>query len=114
MARLAATGTFMFLAALSGIGMFADTADAACVLCRCIYATDASGAPVRTSSPFQAQGVPDCVSMCNETRINCVFPGACYPVTSRRIFEVLGQLPEIQCPRPPPYTAPFNRRSLAY
>jgi hypothetical protein len=114
MARLAAVSTWAFLVILSGVGFWSETTQAACVLCRCVYATDPYGVPVRTSSPFQAQGVPDCVSTCIETRSNCVFPGACYPVTSRRIFEVLGQLPEIQCPRPPPYTAPFNRRSFAY
>ena len=114
MARLAAISTFMSFVVLLGIGLFAEPARAACVLCRCIYATAPNDMPVRTSSPFQAQGVPDCASKCIETRNNCVFPGACYPVTSRRIFEVLGQLPEIQCPRPPPYTAPFNRRSYAY
>src|SRR5262245_23680098 len=96
------------VAILLAIGAMTTRASAACVLCRCIYGTDPYGAPIRTSSGFPARGTPECLAKCVETRSNCVFPGVCYPVTSRRIYEVLGALPEIQCPNPPPYTPPFG------
>lgn len=101
--------TWVLLFALLAIGTMTNEALALCVLCRCIYATDFNGFPIRTSSSFPAHGPPECLSRCNETRQNCAFPGVCYPVTSRRIFEVLGALPENQCPNPPPYTSPYGR-----
>jgi len=100
--------TWILLLALLAIGSVIDPARAQCVLCRCIYSTDPFGAPIRASSPFPAQGAPDCVSKCTQTILNCVFPGVCYPVTSNRVFQVLGRLPEIQCPNPPPYTPPYG------
>jgi hypothetical protein len=113
MRRTAAT--LVLAAAVVEIGAVSDQARAQCVLCRCIYSTDFYGTPVRTSSPFAAQGSPECSARCTDIRLNCVFPGgACYPITSRRVYQVLGGLPENQCPNPPPYTAPYRRGSVVY
>ena len=105
---------WVLVLALFVVVALVNDAYAACVLCRCIYATDPYGWPIRTSSSFPARGSPECLAKCVETRSNCVFPGVCYPVTSRRIYEVLGGLPEIQCPNPPPYAAPFGGRRGGY
>jgi hypothetical protein len=106
--------TWILLLALVGISAVADEARAQCVLCRCVYSTYFNGAPMRTSSPFQAQGSLECLSRCNDVRLNCAFTGACYPVTSRLVYQILGRLPENQCPNPPPYTSPFRRGSIVY
>jgi hypothetical protein len=103
------TKTWVLLSVVLGIGTIAHEARAQCVLCRCIYSTDPIGIPIRTSGPFPAQGASECVSKCTQTILRCTFPGACYPVTSNRIYQVLGRLPEIQCPNPPPYTPPYGR-----
>jgi hypothetical protein len=104
----AVTKPWMLLFALVTVGAMTNGARADCVLCRCIYGTDFYGTPIRTSSSFPARGTPECLSKCTEVRLNCVPPGVCYPVTSRRIYQVFGRLPELQCPNPPPYASPFG------
>src|SRR5262245_6687736 len=102
------TNARIWLFALLWVGTMTLEARADCVLCRCIYATDPWDAPIRMSSSFPARGTSECLSKCVETRANCVWPGVCYPVTSRRIYQVFGRLPELQCPNPPPYASPFG------
>ena len=102
------TKAWVFLFVVLGIGTIAHEARAQCVLCRCIYSTDPMGTPIGTSGPFPAQGASECVSKCTQTILRCTFPGACYPVTSNRIYQVLGRLPENSVPQStalyePPY-----------
>jgi hypothetical protein len=109
------TKMWVLLLGLAGTSAVADVARAQCVLCRCIYSTDFYGTPIRTSSAFPAQGTPECLSRCTDVRLNCGLPGsACFPITSRRVYQVLGGLPENQCPAPPPYTSPYRRGSIVY
>jgi hypothetical protein len=113
--RRTLVAALLLAAASVEVGAVSNEARAECLLCRCIYSTDYYGTPARTSSPFAAQGSPECLSRCTDVRLNCVFPGgACYPVTSRRVYQVLGGLPENQCPNPPPYTSPYRRGSIVY
>jgi hypothetical protein len=102
------TKTLFVLAALLGAaGAALDTARADCLMCRCIYVSELGGAPIRASGAFPARGAPECGATCNDRRVDCPYVGACYQVIGR--YQVLGRVPENQCPTPPPYTAPFNR-----
>jgi hypothetical protein len=87
-------------------------ARADCLKCRCIYVSDLGGVPIRASGAFPARGTPECSATCNDRRVDCPYVGACYQVTGR--YEVLGRVPENQCPNPPPYTRPFNRGSVFF
>jgi hypothetical protein len=104
--------TVLALAALLGACVALDAARAECLMCRCIYVSELGGAPIRTSGVFPARGAPECSATCNDLRLDCPYVGACYQVIGR--YQVLGRVPENQCPNPPPYTRPYNRGSVAY
>jgi hypothetical protein len=104
--------TVLALAALLGAGLALDAARADCLMCRCIYVSELGGAPIKASGAFPARGAPECNATCNDRRVDCPYIGTCYQVIGR--YQVLGRVPENQCPNPPPYTRPFNRRSVAF
>ena len=106
------TKIVLALVALLGAGMALDAARAECLMCRCIYVSELGGAPIRTSGAFPARGAPECSATCNDRRLDCPYVGACYQVIGR--YQVLGRVPENQCPNPPPYTRPFNRGSVFF
>jgi hypothetical protein len=105
------TKAVLALVALLGAGMTVDAARADCLMCRCIYVSD-YGTPIRPSGAFPARGTPECSATCNDRRIDCPYAGVCYQVVGR--YQVLGRVPENQCPNPRPNTAPFKRGSIFY
>jgi hypothetical protein len=92
--------TALALIALLGAGSALDAAWADCLMCRCIYVSELGGAPIRTSGAFPARGASECSATCNDRRLGR--------------YQVLGRVPENQCPNPPPYTRPFNRGSVFF
>ena len=98
------TKTSIFLFALLGACAVADAALADCLFCRCVYFSNPGwAAPIRTSGSFAAFNTQQCSATCLDIRIQCPFPGACYPVTGR--YQVVGRVPEDMCPNPPPYVS---------
>ncbi len=106
------TKTLLVLAALLGTGAALDAAKADCLMCRCIYVSELGGAPIRASGAFPAHSTPECSATCNDRRVDCPYVGTCYQVVGR--YQVLGRVPENQCPTPPPYTAPFRHGSIFF
>jgi hypothetical protein len=95
------TKPLIFVCALLGASAIAQTALASCLLCRCVYSGSPNWPPTGVSSSFSANNLPECLAKCNDIRIQCPFPGACYSVVAR--YEVLGRVPDDLCPNPPPY-----------
>ena len=106
------TKIVLALAALLGTGLALGTARADCLMCRCIYVSELGGAPIRASGAFPARGAPECSANCNDRRLDCPYVGTCFQVVGR--YQVLGRVPENQCPNPPPNTRPYNRGSVFY
>jgi hypothetical protein len=93
------TKMVLVLVTLLGAVVALDAARADCLMCRCINVSEFGGPPIRASGAFPARGTPECSATCNQ------FAGR---------YQVLGRVPENQCPNPVPYTRPYNRGSVAY